>query len=57
MLWLLGLLFTRVNSQNEILELLNESEGGMMEDENLLRVLNDSRRKTSGVTCNESRKC
>ena len=41
-------LFTRGKLlQNEILELLNESEGSMMEDENLLRVLNDSRRKTS----------
>jgi type IV secretory pathway ATPase VirB11/archaellum biosynthesis ATPase len=32
--------------QNEVLELLNESEGSMMEDERLINVLNDSRRKT-----------
>ena len=32
--------------QNEVLELLNESEGSMMEDERLVHTMNDSRRKT-----------
>ena len=41
--------------QNEILELVNESEGSMMEDDNLLRVLNDSRRKTA--ECQHARRC